>query len=224
MEKIIRKLAILWCKLDDAIDHFFRRSSMSSNSARLYFLIVCIAVYGLVLMLFSSQVSIGQKLGYYFGYLFIGILLIILFATYYEKKRIKDSRLYPFQYISVKWETVNYELLKFDKDELIDFNLLLNRRHVQKKINFREKNKSKEGANHRMLFSMFHVLIQDGIEHFTDVQKKIFFEMLRDSFLMNRKPINYDTLKSSFSNWKGDLSTEKGTAYEQYWKNVFSLK
>ncbi|QLE00921.1 hypothetical protein HX109_04830 [Galbibacter sp. BG1] len=223
MDRTIKKLAVLWCKLDDAIDHFFKRSTLSSNSARLYFLIIIIAVYGLVITLFSSYSSFEQKLLFFFGYLLTGILLIILFAAYYEKKRIKNSRLYPFYYVPFKWETVNYELLKFNEDERIDFNLLLNRRHVQNKINFRENNKSKEGANHRMLFSMFHVLIQDGIEHFTDVQKKIFFEMLRDSFLMNRKPINYDTLKSSFSNWKYDLDTEKGVAYHQYWKNVFSL-
>ncbi|MEJ4090056.1 hypothetical protein [Galbibacter orientalis] len=223
MDKLIKKLAKLWCKLDDAIDHFFDRGILSSTTARIYFLIICIAAYGIAITLLSSYNSFRQRILFFFGYLLTGIFLLLIFAVYYEKKRIKNRRLYPFQYVTIKWETVNYELLKFNKEELIDFNLLLNRRHVQNKINFREKNKSKEGANHRMLFSMFHVIIKDGIDQFTDVQKKIFFEMLQDSFLMNQKPINYDTLKSSFSNWKGDLNTEKGMAYNQNWKNVFSL-
>ena len=182
-----------------------------------------ISIIGVVAVITNPFRFFLHNLLFFFAYIFIAFIGVIVMATYYEKERIKNNRLYPFQYVPIKWDGVNYGLLKFNKEELIDFNLLLNRRHVQNKINFREKNKSKEGANHRMLFSMFHVIIQNGIDQFTDVQKKIFFEMLQDSFFMNGKPINKSTLKSSFSTWKSDLTTEKGTAYNQYWQNVFSL-
>lgn len=223
MNRIIKKLAKLWCKLDDSIDHLFQHKIMNSNNGIIIFIMCFISVIGLVIASIYPFPALANSILFFFIYIFIAFIGLIVMATYYEKERIKNSRLYPFQYVAIKWEAVNYELLKFNKEELIDFNLLLNRRHVQNKINFREKNKSKEGANHRMLFSMFHVLMQDGIDQFTDIQKEIIFDMLWDSFLINEKPINKDTLKSSFSNWKGDLSTKKGIAYNQYWKNIFSL-
>lgn len=220
MYRIIEYLAQLWCKLDDGIDNLFKRRILRTKSSTFLFLISFIALVGAVTSFYSST----NRLMFFFGYVAVGFLGLTIAGAYHEKKRIKNKRLYPFLYKPIKMGNIDYEYLKFSDDEKIDFNLLLNRRKVQSKINFRESNKSKDSANHRMLFSMFHVLIEGGIENFTILQKKVFFEMLEDSFLMNGTLINYNTLKSSFSSWKGDLTSEKGKGYIKYWRDVFDME
>ncbi|MCX2678887.1 hypothetical protein OOZ15_02950 [Galbibacter sp. EGI 63066] len=223
MDKWIKKLALLWCKIDDKIDSLFERRVLNNTNGIFAFTMSFIILLGLILVIVYPFDSLSQRILFFFIYTVIGFIAIVIAGVSHEKKRIKNSRLYPFQYVSIKWDTINYKALKFNKEEQIDFNLLLNRRRVQNKINFQENNRSKEGANHRLLFSMFHVLIQDGIDNFTSIQKKDFFEMLMDSFLMNNNPIKYDTLKTSFSNWKGDLNSDKGKSYIKYWMDIFNL-
>lgn len=223
MDKWIKKLALLWCKVDDYIDSLFERRVLNNTNGIFIFTMSFIILLGLILVILYPFDSLSQRILFFLTYTAIGFIGIFIAGVSHEKKRIKNSRSYPFQYVSIKWEDVNHEMLKFNQEERLDFNLLMNRRHVQNKINFQESNRSKEGANHRLLFSMFHILIQDGIDNFTDVQKKIFFEMLMDSFLMNGNPIKYNTLKSSFSSWKGDLNSEKGKSYVKYWQDIFGL-
>ncbi|WP_298506910.1 hypothetical protein [uncultured Maribacter sp.] len=223
MDKLIKNIAQLWCSLDDSIDNFFNRRILRTHNSTFLFLISMLGIVAISIAFFAEFNSVFYRFLFFFAYIFMGFIGLTIVGAYHEKKRIKNKRLYPFLYRTLKIGNINYDALKLNDDEKIDFHLLLNRRKVQNKINFQENNKSKDSANHRMLFSMFHVILEDGIENLTDVHKKVFFEMLEDSFLMNGKTINYKTLKSSFSGWKGDLSSDKGKGYIKYWKSVFDI-
>ncbi|WP_215996878.1 hypothetical protein [Maribacter dokdonensis] len=99
---------------------------------------------------------------------------------------------------------IKYHLVNFDENSRKEFDRLLKGKHVKDKINFTIGNKSRDSANHRILFVLFDELITGGVIDMTGKQKELFFKLLMNSFLMNGQAINQSTLKTSFSSWKGE--------------------
>jgi len=224
MDWLTDYLAKRWTNFDDYLENLVKRRVLNSFNSTFLFFFGFVALFGLIISLLPSFDSVSLRIIYFFGYALTAFVGLTIAATYMKRKAIKAKRLYPFVFKKVDFNLVDFELLQFDNEEKIDFSLLLNRRKVQNKINFKEMNKSKESASHPKLFSMLHVLLEDGISEIKDNRLKIFFEMLQDSFLMNDKSINSGTLKTSFANWKGDLNSDKVKDYNQYYREIFKIE
>ena len=224
MDKVTDYLAKKWVRIDDSIENLFQRRLLRTFNSTFLFFIVFIAFVGLLIALFNSHNSITLSILFFLGYVSIAFVGLTIVATLIKRREIKGRRLYPFIFKKLDFNLIDYDVLKFDEQEKIDFVLLLNRRRVQNKVNFKETNRSKESASHPKLFSMFHVLLEDGISKLEGKRLKLFFEILKDSFLMNGKDVNLGTLKTSFANWKGDLESNRIKEYNQYYLEIFKIE
>ncbi|GAB5473916.1 MAG: hypothetical protein Mars2KO_20150 [Maribacter sp.] len=224
MDKITDFLAKKWLRLEDSLDKLLQKRLVGKFNSTFLFFIGFIASIGLLFALLPIFNSVTHRILFFLGYVLIAFTGLTVAGTYSKKKALRAKQLYPFVFKKLNLNLVNYELLKFDEQEKIDFGLLLNRRRVQNKINFKEMNKSKQSASHPKLFSMFHVILEDGISELKDERLKLFFKMLQDSFLMNGKDINFSTLPVSFTNWNGDLKSKKIKEYNQYYQEIFKIE
>ena len=226
MDRLTDYLAKRWTKFDDYLENLVKRRVLNSFNSTFLFFFGFVALFGLIISLLPSFDSVSLRIIYFFGYAFTAFVGLTIAATYMKRKAIKAKRLYPFIFKKVDFNLVDFELLEFDKEERIDFGLLLNKRKVQNKINFKENSKSKSRANYRKLFSLFHVILENGLEDVIDTQKKVFIEMLNESFLMNGDKLNVSTMDSSLSTWKGELKDSKSSAlrYITEYQIIFSIK
>lgn len=226
MDKLTDYFAKIWTKLDDDLDNLFQRRLLKSFNSTFYLFLGLIALFGLFITLLPFFDSLLQRFLYFFGYTLLAFIGLTVAGAYIKRKGIKAKRLYPFEFKKLDFSVINFELLEFDKEERIDFGLLLNKRKVQNKINFKENSKSKSRANYRKLFSLFHVILENGLEGVIDTQKKGFIEMLNESFLMNGDKLNVTTMDSSLSSWKGELKDSKSSAlrYILDYQIIFSIK
>ncbi|MFK7811872.1 MAG: hypothetical protein AB8B59_05215 [Maribacter sp.] len=185
-----------------------------------------IALIGLLIALSPAFESTVSRIIFFLCYVLLAFLILTSAIVIVKKKGIKARRLYPFNFKKLDLNLVDFDRLGFDREEKIDFGLLLNRRKVQNKINFKEDSKSKSQVNYRKLFSLFHVIIENGLEDIINVHKRVFIEMLNDSFLMNGDKLQAKTMDSSLSTWKGELKDSKSSAnkYIKDYKIIFSLK
>lgn len=78
-----------------------------------------IILFGLILVILYPFDSLSQRILFFFVYTAIGFIGIFIAGVFHEKRRIKNSRLYSFQYVAVKWEDVNHEMLKFNNEESV---------------------------------------------------------------------------------------------------------
>ena len=145
----------------------------------------------------------------FFLYLFLVFSLLVLIAGFYRGKAIKQIQSNGFEFRKLNLTKIDYTGLQLYEDEISDFQRLVLGREVSHKINFKLNTLSKQSANYRDLFTIFHIISPNGITSFATEEKKNFFHMLEDSFTMNENPINSKTLKSSFSAWKGDINSDK---------------
>ena len=142
------------------------------------------------------------------GYLLLAFVLLIIVAAYYQSKKRRKSDCYGIKFKTWKSNKINYSSLHFNKEEERDFKILLSGRQVENKINFKISNLSKQSANHRTLFFILHILSQNGLNYLSTEERKGFFDLVEDSFLMNGQPINPKTLDSSFSSWHTNFESE----------------
>ncbi|MEM8937927.1 MAG: hypothetical protein AAGC64_01115 [Bacteroidota bacterium] len=224
MERLIKYLSSLWLKFDDSRDYLFDEVLLKSRTSTILFLLFIMTVFNVLMTITFPFNSKSESLLFIIGFLIIGFVTLLLGAAYLDKEKEKKLRLYPIDFNKLNYNSINYSLLRFDDEEKLNFILLTNRGRVRNKINFKEKNRSKESASHPKLFSMFHVLLKGGIESIADKRKDIFFDMMKDSFLMNGKEINPKTLKSSFSTWKGKITDTTIVEYIQFYQEIFQLK
>jgi hypothetical protein len=147
-----------------------------------------------------------------------------MLATYYTYKRKKKTRFYNLQIRHVNIHKVDYEALRLWNDDKVNFQLLLRNRKVKNKINYQIPIKSKTSANHRYLFTLFHLLIKSGIANLSPEEKDSFFQLLQESIVMNGEDINSKTLNSSFSAWKSELSSQKIIDYIKEIKKILHIE
>ncbi len=226
MDKFTDYLARLWVSLDDVLDNLIERRILKTINSTFLFLIGFIALIGFMIAVSPAFESIFNRIIFFLCYVLLAFLILTRAIIIVKKKGIKARRLYPFIFKKLDLNMVDFDRLGLDAEERIDFGLLLNRRKVQNKINFKEKSKSKSHANYRKLFSMFHVIIENGLEEIIDTQRRVFIEMLNDSFLMNGDKLKVKTMDSSLSTWKGELKDSKSSAnkYITDYKLIFSIK
>lgn len=145
--------------------------------------------------------------------LIIVVCSVFWVAIFYESESHMQADRHAFQMEPVKKGKIKYQLLDLEEDSQKQLELLISGKNVQQKINFTLENKSKDSANHRVLFTLFDELVLGGIKDLSGERKQEFFQLLMDSFLMNGEPVKPTTLASSFSAWKADQ--EKLNSREQ---------
>lgn len=143
------------------------------------------------------------------SYLILAFSSLILVASYYRSKSFSNLKSYKFDFKKLAYNQIDYDELKLDKDEIEDFHLLISGEKVSKRINFKFLSTRSKEPSYRALFCFLHCIIENGIYSFKEKNKDELFHMVEETFLMNGKSINLDTLSSSFSTWKGKMDEDK---------------
>ncbi|HZJ34989.1 MAG TPA: hypothetical protein VFD29_00010 [Gillisia sp.] len=204
MEKFIQKAGKQLAKVRIKTDQFLREQIGGSRTNLILFILV---VFVLVILIVSAALNFNSLFDYYkiyLGLLILMVLAVIWAAIFYESEIHLESDTHGFPLEILKKSSIKYHLINLDETSRREFDRLLWGKNVKNKINFTMGNKSGDSANHRILFVLFDELIIGGIKDTTGERKNGFFQLLIDSFLMNGQPINQNTLKTSFSAWKGE--------------------
>lgn len=224
MEKLIEFLSEILYKVSLAWDGFIRLKVSKNNNTIIGFIFLVF----IIPTAFSASMAINTtkdfyKFYYFLGFLTLNLIVIIILATYYTYKKKKKSRFYNLQVRHLSIHKINYGALMLNDEDKENFQLLLRNRKVKNKINYQIPNKSKTSANHRYLFTLFHLLIKGGTTNLSAKGKDDFFQLLQDSILMNGENINSETLNSSFSAWKSELDSQKVIDYIKEIKIILNL-
>lgn len=102
-----------------------------------------------------------------------------------------------------------YPKLLLSDDDLDNFHLLLMGYIPQTKINNRNLIKNGSSANYFFVFSLMNRFVRAGIIDIDTARRKMLFEIIRESFSMNGKPVNANTLESSFSRWNTSMKDKQ---------------
>lgn len=204
MEKFILHAGKSVAKYRSAIHHFLEDKVQSSPANLILLLLSLFVVFMLLFSLIFSIKTIMDNYLVIIGLVFVMTLVMVWVAIYYESNKYVETNRHDFKIIQLKKFQVRFELINLDKNSKEQFIRLMKGLRVKEKINFTMSNKSGDSANHRMLFVLFDELIVGGIQNFSGERKRNFFNLLKDSFLMNGEPLKENTLKTSFSTWKSD--------------------
>ncbi len=213
MEKFIQNAGRALAKVRITTNDFLNER-IGGNRRNLIFFLV--SAYILLILIVSAVLNFRSLIDHYHIYLglFLTLILAILWvAIFYESENHMDLDRHSFLMEPIRKNRIKYQLLDLEKDSEKQLERLVNGKNVQHKINFTLENKSKDSANHRVLFTLFDELVLGGIKDLTGEHKQEFFQLLMDSFLMNGEPVKPTTLSSSFSAWKADQ--EKLNSREQ---------
>ena len=212
MEKLIKTTAKGFDHLFELRERFLFHWNMKTTTQFIGFILILLilpAILAISFLNLSFLESDILKTLIFAGYLLLAFVLLIIVAAYYQSKGSRKTYYYGIKFKTWKSNKINYSSLYFNKEEERDFKRLLSGRKVENKINFKIPNLSKQSANHRTLFFILHILSQNGLNDLSTEERKGFFNLVEDSFLMNGQPINPGTLESSFSSWKKELESEK---------------
>lgn len=204
MERFIQKSGKNLAKVRMGIDGFLKERVGSSRTKLILFIL---GLFVFLILVVSALLSFRSLLDYYKIYLVLFILMVLAVlwtAIFYESQNHLENDRHSFKIVPLRRSLVKYHLVNFDENSRKEFERLLRGKHVKSKINFTMGNKSGDSANHRILFVLFDELIIGGVIDMTGEQKELFFKLLMDSILMNGQSINQNTLKTSFSAWKGE--------------------
>lgn len=204
MERFIQKAGKKLAKVRIKTDQFLKEQVGGSRTNLILFILV---VFVLVMVIVSAALNFNSLLNYYkiyLGLLILMVLAVLWAAIFFESETHLESDAHDFPLEVLKKSRIKYHLIDLDETSRKEFDRLLRGKNVKNKINFTMKNKSGDSANHRLLFMLFDELIMGGIKDMVGERKEHFFKLLLDSFIMNGQPINQNTLKTSFSAWKGE--------------------
>ncbi|SHF68214.1 hypothetical protein SAMN05444483_10230 [Salegentibacter echinorum] len=204
MEKFILKSGKLLARWRSGINYFLEEKIDGNATNLILFLLALFIFIILAFSLFFGFSFITDN------YLIFLILLVVLglvmlwAAIVYESNKHLETDHHNFKVEAIKKHQLRFNYINLDEASKSQFIRLMKGRQVQSKINFTMGNKSGDSANHRILFVLFDELLVGGIQDFTGERKRSFFQLLMNSFLMNNEPLKENTLKTSFSAWKGD--------------------
>jgi len=204
MEKFILNSGKVLARIRSSINFFLEDKLQGNPSHIFYFLMALFILYILLISaVFGFTVLIENAFAFMVMVLLLAIILLWLAIRHESDKHLQKDR-HPFNIAPIKNSKIRYDLLDLNEDSQKEFNKLLQGRNVQTPINFTIGNKSGESANHRILFVLFDEVLAGGIQEFSGDRKKLFFQLLINSFPMNGESLKENTLKSSFSSWKND--------------------
>lgn len=204
MERFIQKAGKSLAVIRINFDLFLKERIGSSRSNLIFFIL---SFFVLLVLMVSAFLNFNSLLDHYKLYLVLFVLMVLAVlwaAIFYESETHLESDTHDFSLVNLKKSTIKYHLINLDQTSGKEFDRLLRGKNVKNKINFTMGNKSGDSANHRILFVLFDELIAGGVKDMTGEHKENFFNLLISSFLMNGQPIYQNTLKTSFSAWKGE--------------------
>ncbi len=204
MEKFILNAGKVLARIRSSINYFVEEKLQGKPSHIFYFLMALFILYILLIsIVFGFASLLENAFAFITMIIFLAIVLLWLAIRHESEKHLQKER-HLFTIATIKKSKIRYDLLDLDRDSQREFNKLLQGLNVQSRINFTIGNKSGESANHRILFVLFDEVLAGGIQEFSGNRKKLFFQLLINSFLMNGEPLKENTLKTSFSSWKND--------------------
>jgi hypothetical protein len=213
MERFIQTAGKALAKSRIGINHFLEHKIGGSRGNLILFILCLYVLFMLVLYTLLGFQPLKQSFAINLAMLIIVVCAVFWVAIFYESESHMHTDRHAFQMEPVKKGRIKYQLLDLEEYSQKQLERLISGKNVQHKINFTLENKSKDSANHRVLFTFFDELVLGGIKDLGGERKQEFFQLLMDSFLMNGEAVKPTTLTSSFSAWKADQ--EKLNSREQ---------
>jgi len=133
----------------------------------------------------------------------IAFLTILISAIYFRGKKMYTNYKHELEMVSINFYNKDYKKLNFTDEDIENRNLLTEGLKVKNRINNLTMVKNGKAANY--FFSIMHRFIKGGILDIDTNKRKLIFDLIEKSFLMNGKNVNPDTLNSSFSRWNSDM-------------------
>ena len=227
MKKLVAMTSDGFTRLSIIKSNYLQRLRNSNYRIILYLFILLILLTAILYSFYSDNFfypkSANRQIHFYLILLCIFIFSFLISAYKLSKENIK-SRHYEFHFNKINLKKVDYHEIKIDQEEIEDFKLLISGYKVSQKINFKLKAIRNKKASYRMLFCLFHCLIRNGIQGFEGKKKDRFFSMLNESFLMDQKPLNFGTFKSSFSDWKNKMNRNEYSQFILFFKQALKIK
>ncbi len=213
MERFIQTAGRALAKTRIGVNYYLEHKIGGSRGNLILFILCLYVLFMLVFYSLLGFQPLKESFAINLIMLIIVICAVVWVAIFYESENHMNLDRHSFSMEPLKKTKIKYQLLDLEKDSQNQLQRLVNGKNVQQKINFTLENKSKDSANHRVLFTLFDELVLGGIKELAGERKQEFFQLLMDSFLMNGEPVKPTTLTSSFSAWKADQ--EKPNSREQ---------
>lgn len=213
MERFIQTAGKALAKSRIGVNHYLEHKIGSSRGNLILFILCLYVLFMLVFYSLLGFQPLKENFAINLTMLIVVICAVVWVAIFYESENHMHTDRHAFQMEPVKKGRIKYQLLDLEEYSQKQLERLISGKNVLQKINFTLENKSKDSANHRVLFTLFDELVLGGIKDLGGERKQEFFQLLMDSFLMNGEPVKPTTLTSSFSAWKADQ--EKLNSREQ---------
>lgn len=179
--------------------------SLQKNNSKLIFTLLLFLFPFALILAYSSASSLKSRIWIFSGYMLISFLSILIAAFYFRGKQYYDRYKHGLEMVTINLYSKQYQTLLFTKEDIDNLTLLSAGLNVESKINNRNMIKNGKAANFSFIFSIMHRLVVGGIIDIDTKRRKILFEIIENSFLMNSQNVNADTLPSSFSRWNSDM-------------------
>ncbi|MCF6347908.1 MAG: hypothetical protein L3J20_06380 [Flavobacteriaceae bacterium] len=209
MERLIEFLGDFFFKASLAYENFFEEKVKRNDTTMIAFLMIPLLLLAIVLVALSGFISFEYKSAFLFFYPLLGLSMLIFTAGYYRGIKKKKSLGYNFKMIPLNFSKINFQTLGFNESDIYNLNLLYRNRKVENKINNTNLVKNKSAASYSFLFSLFHVMIKNGIKELNTADRKLFLQILEDSFTMKGDSLNSNTIQSNFSKWKSKVISDE---------------
>ncbi len=121
---------------------------------------------------------------------------------------------HELEMVSTNFYKKEYTKLHFTNEDIDNLSLLTEGLEVKNKINNLNMVKNGKAANYFFVFSIMHRFVKGGILDIETNKRRILFDLIEKSFLMNGKNVNPDTLTSSFSRWNSDMKRPEKVVLE----------
>lgn len=193
------------------------------------FALALVVVFGilpsLILILFSGwNLSWPQKAMLVAGEAAFIWIMILLAASFFEFKKIQANNSFGIRFIQLNPSTIDYSALMFDNTDVENFKRLVWGTELQGKINYRIKPLSKIGGNYMILFTFLDLIIEGGIAGYQDEKRKIFFNFLQNTFMIDSEPVKYSSCDTGFSKWKNKYEAGNLVEETDSLKNILGFK
>ncbi|WBL22336.1 hypothetical protein [Zunongwangia sp. HRR-M8] len=224
MEKFILESGKALARLRTGINDFIE-DKIEGNVTNVILFILAFYIFFVTSfsLIFGIQ-TIIDGYGYFLVLFIILAIVLVWLAIFYESDKHLETDRHNFKVQPIDKYRIRFEYINLDKDSQEQFLRLLKGRRVQQKINFTVGNKSKDSANHRVLFVLFDELLVGGIQDLSGDRKQDFFQLLMTSFLMNLEPMKENTLKTSFSAWKNDQEKDNSRNQRKFIRQMLGVE
>lgn len=166
MEHLINFLGEVIYKIELMTDDFIQSKILKNDTTKIAFLLFVVLLISVMVIVPNRFISMENKPYFILGYVGFGFILFIFVAAYYSAQRKKKNTLYGFKIKKLPLNSIDYQELMLDDDSILNLKLLMRNKKPKDKIDFRLSNKNKTAANYKLLFTLFHLIIENGIDQF----------------------------------------------------------